>query len=473
MCCSTSANMDVGMDERTPRVNVSHWCRYKPAILEVAKRVNLCPKLIENALSDALLMSSFQKMHSKNALKNRALRGFFCVTLFKSAHWFPDSCQKACQVQFTLATRHTHNLYHKCSCPVSNQNARHFCQKLREQELCLHYHRYAGLPRVSLNITKTNSQQTQQTNKMCALRSKVVSTTKKQNNKNELEGNKQPHTHTHTHTHTVHEWGAVSTARCFVVRQAVLRVVMILHHHCRCLPPPSTSSSQLLLACARAVRTLCTEVPPKALCPYQEEQEEIPSDHFHPPHCPDHRQRCHCSSIRSNVSVHPQKKQFEATHRMSFCLETVTHKGLFLFERQLQKVTFLSVTQKNLLLFQGYSQNFWKITESPTERWFCFNVTHRKTIYFKVTNRKSQLLQSTEDFFEKLPTEEQKRLGATYIWNKAFCLRTMLCLFVQTYRGFRSKPFLSKTNPAGWPRRLALVWATPREEVDVIGVQQF
>jgi len=40
--------------------------------------------------------------------------------------------------------------------------------------------------------------------------------------------------------------------------------------------------------------------------------------------------------------------------------------------------------------------------------------------------------------------------------------------------GVGSKPFLSKKIPAraGWPRRLALVRASPRGEVDVIGVQR-
>jgi len=38
---AVSANMDVGMDERTLRVNISHRCGYKPAILEAVKRINL------------------------------------------------------------------------------------------------------------------------------------------------------------------------------------------------------------------------------------------------------------------------------------------------------------------------------------------------------------------------------------------------------------------------------------------------
>jgi len=40
--------------------------------------------------------------------------------------------------------------------------------------------------------------------------------------------------------------------------------------------------------------------------------------------------------------------------------------------------------------------------------------------------------------------------------------------------GVGSKPFLSKKKPAraGWPRRLVLIQATPRAEVDVIGVQK-
>jgi len=41
------------------------------------KRVNLCPKLVENAFSDALLLSSFQKIAADAAFKNRASRGFF------------------------------------------------------------------------------------------------------------------------------------------------------------------------------------------------------------------------------------------------------------------------------------------------------------------------------------------------------------------------------------------------------------
>jgi len=99
LCVAVSANMDVGMDKRTVRVNISHWRRYKPAILEAVKRVNLCPRLVEIAFSDALLMCSLQKIAADAAFKNRASRGFLCVTLLKSAHWFPDSCLKACPTQ--------------------------------------------------------------------------------------------------------------------------------------------------------------------------------------------------------------------------------------------------------------------------------------------------------------------------------------------------------------------------------------
>jgi len=46
--------------------------------LEVTNQVNLsCPKLIESALSDALLMSSFQKIAADAAFQNRASCGFF------------------------------------------------------------------------------------------------------------------------------------------------------------------------------------------------------------------------------------------------------------------------------------------------------------------------------------------------------------------------------------------------------------
>jgi len=78
--------MDVDADVRTLRVNISHCCRYEPAILEALKRVNLCPKFVENVLSDTLLMSSFQKIVADAAFKNRTSRRFFCVTLLKSAH---------------------------------------------------------------------------------------------------------------------------------------------------------------------------------------------------------------------------------------------------------------------------------------------------------------------------------------------------------------------------------------------------
>jgi len=66
--------MDVGMDDRTLRVNISHWYGYKLAILEAVKRVNLCPKLVENAFSAALLMYSFQKIVADAAFKNHASR---------------------------------------------------------------------------------------------------------------------------------------------------------------------------------------------------------------------------------------------------------------------------------------------------------------------------------------------------------------------------------------------------------------
>jgi len=55
-------------------------------MLEAVKRVNICIKLVENTLSSVLLMSSFQKIAPDAAFKNRASRGFFCVTLLKSAH---------------------------------------------------------------------------------------------------------------------------------------------------------------------------------------------------------------------------------------------------------------------------------------------------------------------------------------------------------------------------------------------------
>jgi len=117
LCVAVSANMDVGMDERILRINISHWCRYKPAILEAVKRVNLCPKLIENAFSETLLMSSFQKIAADPAFKNRASRGLFCVTLLKNANWLPDPWQKAWWIVVQKCTRSLEELKHWIAYP--------------------------------------------------------------------------------------------------------------------------------------------------------------------------------------------------------------------------------------------------------------------------------------------------------------------------------------------------------------------
>jgi len=178
---------------------------------------------------------------------------------------------------------------------------------------------------------------------------------------------KEPSNHTHTHVRThsprVKRRFNSSRSRCSTSR-APSRDDTSDDHDCRRLPLASASSSQLLLACAWAVRTLCTEGPPKTLRPYQEVQVEIPtSDYFHPPQCPEYHQRYRCSSIQSNMSFHPQKRaQFEAIHRMSFCL--VTYSGLFLFEPQ--KVTsFECHPQKITFVSRLPTEQNWKLESHP------------------------------------------------------------------------------------------------------------
>jgi len=73
---------------------------------------------------------------------------------------------------------------------------------------------------------------------------------------------------------------------------------------------------------------------------------------------PRHRFRLSLHVIQSDTSVHPQKNvRFEATHRMLFYSETLTHK----------QFVSLSVTHRKLL---------------------CLSVTHRKLFWLKVTHRK-------------------------------------------------------------------------------------
>jgi len=77
----------------------------------------------------------------------------------------------------------------------------------------------------------------------------------------------------------------------------------------------------------------------------------------------------------------------------------------------------LSVTYRKLLLFQGYPQKNLKVTKSPTERCYCFNDTHRKAFdhvsELPTENRNCLSLPTKEGFFEKAPTEQQKKLWAT------------------------------------------------------------
>jgi len=93
-----------------------------------------------------------------------------------------------------------------------------------------------------------------------------------------------------------------------------------------------------------------------------------------------------------------------------FCLR-VTHR----------KSLFFSVTQRKLLLFQGYPQKNLKVTESPTERCFCFNVTHRKVFRFWVTHRNPIFFESTHKrgFLWKSTYRTAEKAWATHMWNKA------------------------------------------------------
>ena len=147
--------------------------------------------------------------------------------------------------------------------------------------------------------------------------------------------------------------------------------------------------------------------------------------------------------------------------RGGFCLSVNHRKSLFWVSPR--KIYFcFKVTCRIFEKQQSHPQNDDYALMLPTEKCFISKLP--------TENRNCWSLPTKEDFFEKLPTEE---IGATYIWNKAFCLRTMLCLFVQTYRLFRSKPFLSKTNPARWPRRLALVWATRAKKLTLSEFNNF
>ena len=123
---------------------------------------------------------------------------------------------------------------------------------------------------------------------------------------------------------------------------------------------------------------------------------------------------------------------FEATHRTSFCLETVTHKQLVRLRITHRKSIRLSVTHTKLLFFQGHPQSFLKVTELPTERCVCFVfVLCLSCVYFvcvlklptekrfvselPTENRNCLSLPTKEGFFEKVPTDERKRLGPTHI----------------------------------------------------------
>ena len=139
-----------------------------------------------------------------------------------------------------------------------------------------------------------------------------------------------------------------------------------LHHGCR-LPLSSASSSQLLLALRLGLHhsaLLSWSISGRAKKPFPHLIISI----LHAAHSLATASVIH--GMWSNTSVHPQKNvQFEGTHRMSFCSETVTvtlkqfvslsvtNRKSDLFECHPQKVVFVeSYPQKNL-----------QVTELPTQ----------------------------------------------------------------------------------------------------------
>jgi len=84
------------------------------------------------------------------------------------------------------------------------------------------------------------------------------------------------------------------------------------------------------------------------------------------------------------------------THRKSLCL-SVTHSKLFL----------LTVTHRNFQKLQSYPQKDVFVLVLPT----------KKLLPSKppTENQNCLSLPTTVGFFEKVPTEQRKRLGATYI----------------------------------------------------------
>ena len=126
-----------------------------------------------------------------------------------------------------------------------------------------------------------------------------------------------------------------------------------------------TTPLNLLFKSARTFRPLCTAV----LVHIRKSKKPFPHlivSILHAAHSLATASAVHCTddAIQSDTSVRPQKNvELEATHRMLFCLETVTHK----------QFVSLSVTHRKSL---------------------CLSVTHRKLFWLKVAQRKNQKLQS-------------------------------------------------------------------------------
>jgi len=85
-----------------------------------------------------------------------------------------------------------------------------------------------------------------------------------------------------------------------------------------------------------------------------------------------------------------------------------------------EKSLCLIVTHRKLFLLKVYPQKNWKVTELPTQKYVCvllLPTQKRFASMFFTQNRNFLSLPTKVGFFEKVPTEEQKRLGDTHLWN--------------------------------------------------------
>jgi len=123
------------------------------------------------------------------------------------------------------------------------------------------------------------------------------------------------------------------------------------------------------------------------------------------------------------VSPPTENAQFEAAHRMSFVFSTQLLFGNGHPQWIVFQVVWVSPTEK-YFGFKVTHGKCYKIQSHPQKDAFVSTLHKGKNICLKVTHRKSKF--TKEGFFEILPTEVQRRLGATHIWNKVFNEQSLL-----------------------------------------------